>query len=252
MLVVASAALTACDVVVTSLNAKGKAEDTWSRTYPITANGQVEIVNLNGGIDVVGGEGTQVEVVAERTARAATDDVAREFLKQVEIREEVNADRVRLETKVPSNPEGKRAEIRYRVKVPATVSVRVTDVNGAVEVTGIKGALKAETTNGGVRGRDLSGAVEATTTNGGIKLAFASLASGGIRAETTNGGVDVTIPASAKADVKLSCTNGGISVDGLKLEGGESSRRRVEGRLNGGGPSVSLETVNGGIRFSGK
>ena len=93
--------LSACDVVVTSLHAKGKAEDQWSRTYPMAASGEVEIVNTNGAITVVGADGSQVEVVAERTARAATDADAQDFLKQIEIREDVTGNHIRLETRTP-------------------------------------------------------------------------------------------------------------------------------------------------------
>ena len=41
---------------------------------------------------------------------------------------------------------------------------------------------------------------------------------------------------------------GGINVSGLKLETTESTRRRVEGKLNGGGTLIDLRTTNGGIR----
>jgi hypothetical protein len=252
VVLVAAATVSACDVVVTSLNARGKAQDQWTRTYPISAGGKVEILNTNGAIDVVGSDGTQVEVMAERTARAATDEDAKEFLKQVVISEEVSAGSIRLETKVPRNISGKSAEVAYHLKVPASVGVRVENTNGQVTLTALKGDLRAETTNGGVRGQQLSGAVAATTTNGSVKLQFDAVAAGGIQAETTNGSVDLTIPSTAKADVKARCVNGGIGINGLTLEGGESSRRRVDGRLNGGGPTISAETTNGAIRITGK
>ena len=52
------------------------------------------------------------------------------------------------------------------------------------------------------------------------------------------------------ATISASVTNGGISADGLSIETTESSRRRLEGRLNGGGPQVRLEGTNGGIRIA--
>ncbi len=112
--------------------------------------------------------------------------------------------------------------------------------------------MKAETGNGSVKGSDLSGAIEASTTNGSVRLDVSTVASGGIRAETVNGTVTLTLPSSARADVQASCVNGRIAVDGLKLDGPETTRRRVEGRLNGGGPKVIVETTNGGIKLTGK
>ncbi len=252
VLIGAAIALPGCDVVVTSLNPNAKAEEGWSRTYPITAGGQVEILNTSGAISLVAGDGTQVEVVAEKTARAATDTDAKDLLKQIAIREDVTAGRVRLETRQPTTLDGRRVEVRYRVTLPASVSVRVQNTNGEIVAEGLKGSLRAETTNGGIRGRGLSGRVEATTTNGGVRLQLDAVSPDGVRAETINGGIDLTLPSGAKADVRARCVNGGISVSGLALSGGESSRRRVEGKLNGGGALVAVETTNGGVRISGQ
>jgi len=71
-----------------------------------------------------------------------------------------------------------------------------------------------------------------------------------VSARTTNGGVVLMLPESAKADVSASCTNGGIVVSpDLTLSVTEQSRRKLEGRLNGGGASIELQTTNGGVRI---
>jgi DUF4097 and DUF4098 domain-containing protein YvlB len=75
----------------------------------------------------------------------------------------------------------------------------------------------------------------------------------GIRLQTTNGGVSLTLPSTAKADIEAQVTNGGIDTGSLNIERvGESTRRKLEGRLNGGGPRVRLETTNGGVHVGGK
>ena len=251
VVVAAAFALAGCDVVVSSLNAKARAEQPWSRSYALSATGTVEVINGNGRIQVRGGEGTQVEVKATVVARAATDQQAQEYLKQIEIREDVSADHVRLETTAP-RVSGSHAEVQYELVVPEGASVRLNNTNGQIHITGVNGSVRAETTNGGVKGVDLSGRVEASTTNGGVDLEMLAVAEGGVRAETTNGGVSVRLPADAKANLRASCVNGGISVTGLTLEGGESTRRRVEGRLNGGGPVIEVETTNGGVRVAAR
>jgi hypothetical protein len=247
---IAIVGVSACDVVVTSLESKGKAEDQWTKTYSL-ASGDLEIVNVNGSIEVVGAEGGDVQVVAERTAQGATDDDAKKILAEVQTVEEVGPTRIRLEIKAPAGG-GRRLTVKYHVKVPAAVNVRLVNQNGSLDASAIKGTLKAETGNGSVKGRDLGGTVEVSTTNGSVRLDVTGVASGGIRAGTVNGSVEVSIPSAARADVQASCINGRISLDGLKLDGPESTRRRVEGRLNGGGPKVVLETTNGAIRLTGK
>ena len=79
---------------------------------------------------------------------------------------------------------------------------------------------------------------------------MASVGAERISLETTNGGVTLTLPEKAKATVSASCTNGGINVGSLdNFDVTEKSRRRLEGKLNGGGTEVELRTTNGGIRL---
>lgn len=249
LVLAAAASLAGCDVVVSSMNASGKAQDEWTRSYPIGPNGRVELDNTNGLVEVLATDSPEVQVRAERIARANTDDAAKQLLKQVQIKENVTPGLIRLETVLPSGTGfGNRGEVRYYLKVPAHVSVRLHNTNGQIRVDGIKGAVRVETTNGGVRGRDLSGPIEASTTNGGVDLEVNALADGGIRATTTNGGVSLTIPENAKARLKATCVHGGVNVSGLTVEG-ENGQKLVDGKVNGGGPAISLETTNGGIRI---
>jgi hypothetical protein len=41
-------------------------------------------------------------------------------------------------------------------------------------------------------------------------------------------------------------------VSSLTLDASEQSRRRLDAKLNGGGPRIELETTNGGIKIVGK
>jgi hypothetical protein len=240
--------LAGCDLSLGHLTAR--ATDEWTRTYPLTATGEVRIVNTNGRIEVEGTDGTTVEVRAERIARGATDTAARELLPRIVIKEDVRPDRVSLETERMSGIMiGAAFEVRYHVRAPKTAMITVQNTNGAVQVTAITGRVVAHTTNGGVSGKGLGGGLEARSTNGGVNIDMASVGTEKIALRTTNGGVTLALPESAKADLSASCTNGGINVSSLdKLEVTETSRRRLEGRLNGGGTPIELRTTNGGIR----
>ncbi len=248
---VAATALTACDVVINSLDVKGRATDQWTKTYQVAPTGEIEIATTNGGIDVTGGAGDRVEVIAERTARGMTDEDAKKLLGQVQVVEDSAPAKLRLEMKTPAGESG-HLEVKYHVKAPSGVSVRLRTSNGEISVIQLTGGVNADVTNGSIRGRELGGAVEASTTNGTVRLDMTAVAPGGIRAETVNGAVDVTIPAGAKADVDANCVNGRIAIDGMKLDGPERTRRHVGGRLNGGGPRIVLDATNGGIRIAAK
>ena len=238
-----------CDLSLGHLSAR--ATDEWTHTYPLTAGGEIRIVITNGVIDVEGVDGSTVEVRAERIARGATEAAAKELLPRIIIKEEAKPDRVSLETERMSGIMiGAGFEVRYHVRAPKHALVNVTNTNGLVSVKGLAGKVVAHTTNGGVKGSGLSGGVEARTTNGGVTIDMAAVGADPISLETTNGGVSLALPEKAKATVTASCTNGGISVGSLdNFEVSEKSRRRLEGKLNGGGTSVELHTTNGGVRL---
>jgi DUF4097 and DUF4098 domain-containing protein YvlB len=243
--------LAACELAMANLRAE--AREPWTRSFTLPDNGRFELENTNGSIDVQPSDGSQIEVAAERIAKAASDEAAKALLKEIDITVDQSGDRVRLKSKYPRGLRMASVEIRYVVKVPATVSVKVENTNGRVTLTGLANAVDARTTNGGVSGRGLKGPVRASTTNGGVNVDVDVVHADGIELNTTNGGVKLQLPESAKADISATCVNGGISTERLALDGsGETSRRRVDGRLNGGGPRVRLETVNGGVRIVGK
>jgi hypothetical protein len=248
----------ACDVNIGAGDfsfsaASGRATDQWSRTYQVARGGRFEVVNVNGQVQVEQATGADVEVRAERIAKASTDEAAKELLGKVDMVETKSADSVKVETRTPKNWGRGGVEVKYFVKVPAGVKVSAQTTNGGIRLINISNEVVATTTNGGVNGDGLTGAVEATTTNGGIDLSLGAVAEGGLKAETVNGGVVVVVPRDAKADLRASVVNGGLSVGDLPFEKiGEQSRRRVEGKLNGGGPPIVIGAVNGGVRLAGK
>lgn len=263
-------AVAACDIAVDSHGgfdfglAAGKAADEWTRSFPLGAGGRIEIINVNGQILAEASDGSSVELRAERTAKAPTDEAARELLGKIEMREEVGDQRVRVEVRAPrmSGPSGH--EIKWVVRVPRGVAVDLRTINGGVKMVGLDGDVRARSTNGGVSGLGLAAtSVDAAVTNGGVEIELAkALASGSVDLEAVNGGVTLMLPPDSKADITGRCVNGGVSVTDLDLEvtaqegEGRSQnarvqtyRRRVDGKLNGGGARISLETVNGGVKI---
>lgn len=248
---------TGCDIKVGEQGmsvdfALGKATDEWTRSYTIEPGGRLEIVNVNGTIHASPASGGQVEVRAVRELRAGSEDEAREILRTSAMREEVAPDRVVVQP--PARPEGEGGHrrpqmvVRYDVRVPAGLVLAFKTQNGEIRVDNVVGQLTASTTNGGITGLALSGSVDASTTNGGIQMDMATL-TGDTRLVTVNGGVHLSVPSAIDADLEASAVNGGVSVetgDGLSIS--ETSRQRVTGRFNKGGPRIQLQTTNGGVR----
>lgn len=150
-------------------------------------------------------------------------------------------------------------------------NVEAHSSNGNIEVQDVKGNVNFRTSNGGVHADNVSGAFEAETSNGGIRahlrdtesgrpirlgtsngsidLEVESLRQNDVIATTSNGPITVRMPASASATLHASTnSNGSIRSDfDVTLRGGELSKHRIEGSINGGGPRVELTTSNGNI-----
>jgi hypothetical protein len=198
-----------------------------------------------------------VDVTAIKKARGASPEGAKAALERATITEDVSASGIKIDTKIARvqgiSFGGGGVQVEYHVKVPAGAEVKFTTVNGGIEVRGLTGRITAETTNGGVTTRDIGGQLEATTTNGGLDIDVSKMPEGGVKLECTNGGIKFRLPRDAKATISASIANGGISSHDLEIEQtGEPNRRRLEGRLNGGGPRVQIEGTNGGITIAGR
>lgn len=243
-----------CDIALSDFRATETAE--WRKTCELMPGGRVEIGNVNGKIEVQPSTGNTVEVVARKTARASTSEAARQALERTEIQDSASPSSVRIETKTQRGSSffgGSNVDVHYTVRVPAGADVKFTTVNGGVEVTGLTGQVTAETVNGGVKLMDVSGGINASTVNGGVEAELARVSDSGVRLGCTNGGIRLRLPRDAKANLSARIMNGGIDTTGLDIEtSGSSSRRHLEGRLNGGGPRIDIEGTNGGIRIGAR
>lgn len=261
----AGLSVSACDIK-TSANGDfsfdisgGKAVDTWSRSYKIPATGRFELINVNGRITAEATDGNEVIVEGRRTAKARSDELAKEQLAKLEIREEVGDSTVRVESRPPRFNGGFSGhEIEWTVKIPKGLTVDLRTVNGGVRLNGLSGDIMAKTTNGGVQGTNIvPGQIEAQSVNGGVTFELAAPldATDSIQLETVNGGAELSMAQESKATITARCVNGGVHVDGLDISKESQSnefekRRRLNGTMNGGGARVTLSTTNGGIRLN--
>jgi hypothetical protein len=209
-------------------------------TRPLAANGELDLSNTNGSVRLVAWDEAKVRIEA---TKHATSERALEELK-VEI--EGEGDRVTVRTRYP-RPHwlGNGGSVEYRVSVPRGARVRVDDVNGRVEVGGVSGSVHATTVNGSVDLTEVGGPIEASAVNGSVEVDVARVdASASSSIHTTNGSVRLTLPRDASADIEAHTVNGSVSCD-FDLDGGHRSRRRLEGRIGGGGARFEVGTVNG-------
>lgn len=234
---------------------QGKANDEWVRTYSLPKGGRLEIVNTYGSIDAFPAKGDAVEVTAERELRLGNPDIVQEQLKKVAMIEEVTPDRVRVQSPtglgIGDGPlHGATLGVNYKVGIPPGLIVLLKSEHGNVKVENVQGQLTATTTNGGLTLRGVSGPVDARTVNGGVNATLTAV-TGDVTVSAVNGGVRLGVPPTADAEIEATAVNGGASVDdALGVVTTQKERQRVIGRLNKGGPKITAQVVNGGVRVT--
>lgn len=243
-----------CDLMVAGHGSRAKASDVWERSYDLGETPTLSVSNTNGSVTVVAHDQPTIVVEAERTVQAVTEAGARELLAAVTINEEVSGSSVALTTRRPrAFSMGQHAQVRYDIKVPRGASLQLRTTNGALSLEGVQGVIDLETVNGRVRGTGLGKVQRAETVNGSMDLALEALPAEGATFETVNGSVELTLPAATAARVEVRTVNGSITVDGFdRADEPERRRRRYDGSVNGGGPPLRIETVNGSVSVRGR
>jgi DUF4097 and DUF4098 domain-containing protein YvlB len=117
--------------------------------------------------------------------------------------------------------------------------------NVYAEQTGM-GDVKAETGSGNIELRNLHGGLRAGTGSGNINVGGAPTTDW--KLETGSGNVDLW-PGSTGITLNAESGSGGIHSEHQVETQGESSRHHLAGKLNGGGPTVRIETGSGEIRI---
>jgi len=242
--------LGACNVQFSN---DAEAHDQWKKSYTLTQPGVFELRDSNGTIQIETGEGNAVEVVADRTMKAGTEEAAKEALAHFEFIETVTPNHVAIDgSNFQSMMLGKSLKNEYHIRVPAWAGVTVNTSNGDVRITGAGTPLRVKASNGRIRGTGLRGETTVTTTNGTTNLDFARMPEADITCETTNGEIVVVVPSDSKARISAHVTNGGIRHSGLDLSIAEETRRRLDATIGGGGPQIRLSATNGVVSVQGR
>lgn len=217
----------------------------FSQTFPINSAGTVSLDSVNGTVEIVGWDKNEVSVEAEKIASTV------EGLKRIEITIDATADRVAIKTRFEKKWFSfgfNRAEVRYKIRVPATATLKKIDVvNADVHVRGVRGCVDLDTVNGSIDAEGLAHGGRFDTVNGSIRASFIAIAAKDrISLDTVNGSATVTLPANAAFTLKADSVNGSISCD-YPITIGKSGRSHLNGSVNGGGADVVLDSVNGGL-----
>lgn len=241
------------------------AQDRVEKTLPLAAGGSFSLQNVNGDLTVALGKEGEVHLVAEKKVKALDQERAQKALAQLEVAIDAKPSAVSVETRYPKfeglfGGTGFSVSVAYTVEVPPGTQVRLETVNGTVRVDAPGSRVSCETTNGSVRvgGAALLKAVtvngriefhaenveEVSSTNGSVEGTVVTARPSSGKVETVNGSVTLKLPSGSAVRIEAENVNGSIQSGFPALKG---SKHSMSGDLNGGGQTLSIETVNGSI-----
>lgn len=125
--------------------------------------------------------------------------------------------------------------------------------NGHIRVENLKGAFEAETSNASITARidhlPPGRPIKARSSNGSIDLTLPDYKDQSIDAETGNSGITLHLPSNINADLRAATSNANVSTDFEVTMSGTFNKHRLEGRIGSGGPTIRVNSSNGGIRI---
>jgi DUF4097 and DUF4098 domain-containing protein YvlB len=248
---------TLCALLFLALSAhasdhRGDQTEEFHQTYTISADGRVELDNINGDVHITSWDRNEVKVDAVKYADT------KERLDEAKIEVDSGKDYVSIRTKYRDHDHtfnwgshNNPASVEYTITVPRAANLdEIKLINGELDVAGMNGEVRASCINGKLEAHDLSGRAHLSTINGHLDVRFSQLAHNAVELSSVNGSVELTIPSDSKAELEASTISGGISNDfGLHVNNHRFVGHDLRGELGTGGAHIKLENVNGGIEI---
>jgi DUF4097 and DUF4098 domain-containing protein YvlB len=245
----------ACALFIFALGAhasdhRGALTEEFHQTYALTPDGRVELDNINGAVHISSWDRNEVKVDAVKYADT------KERLDEAKIEIDSGKDYLSIHTKYPehdhtwnwgshNNPAG----VEYTLTVPRMARLdEIKLINGALDLAGVSGEVRASCINGRLEAHDLAGRARLETINGRLDARFEQLAGNSVELSSVNGSVELTIPSDSLAEVEANTVSGGIENDfGLHVNHHQFVGHSLRGELGNGGTHIKLEDVNGRI-----
>ncbi len=255
-------------------------EASFDRTLSVSGRVELSVSTGSGNIHLTRGADNQVHIFGKvRSSWGGNDDQVREIAAHPPIEQTGNIVRIGDRHQNLHN-----ISIDYEIQAPENVfleagsgsgnitvdgvgqDARLTTGSGNIHATGLHGGFTVDTGSGSIYAEQAgAGDVKAQTGSGSIELRNLH---GGLRAGTGSGSIKVggtpssewklgtgsgsveLWPGSSGFTLDASTGSGGIHSDRDVVTHGESNRHHLSGAVNGGGPTVRIETGSGSIRIN--
>ncbi len=233
-----------------SVSYKEKHEEKFAKSVSLAKDGEVNLTNISGHIEVRTWDKGEVKIDALKISRASTAAKAKENAAKVKIVVEKEGNTLKIETEYPDNKkEWKRdsinVSVNYNLMIPAKAAVKISSVSGSVDLENIGGAAKAKAVSGNVTVMRAAKGVDCEAVSGNIVVrdvtgdAYLNTISGRINAEGIKGSIKATVVSGgieligvSEADkVEAEAVSGIIVYEGRISRGGRYTINSHSGRV---------------------
>jgi DUF4097 and DUF4098 domain-containing protein YvlB len=262
------------------------ADGTFDKTLHVSGSVMLSVNTGSGYIHVTPGSDSEVHIIghvhANRWSSWAGSGSAEDQVKQVVSNPPIEQDGTTISVGKHTNYHN--ISIDYDITTPRGTNLEADSGSGDLRLSDIGGPLKANTGSGSIEATGLSGRVALQTGSGDISAEMhaapdvkAQTGSGSIKLRGVNGGLyaetgsgDIEIEGQPGTNWKLETGSGSITLDtggrakfSLDATTGSGSihsdppisthgsleRHHITGDINGGGPTVRVETGSGDVRI---
>jgi DUF4097 and DUF4098 domain-containing protein YvlB len=231
---------------VSNQRSAGDVTDQINKTITLAPGSNVTIRSINGRVSIETWDSDKAEI---NIAIRASDRTAMER-RPILVDHTPNSLIIRVEEDREGRKSGwDRGWVRHEVnlKLPKSVNLKISSVNGTVGVGAITGEVGVSSVNGRVEVAQAGTATALSSINGRVSLSLLRLGEGGLRVSSVNGGVELGLPSATNAEVDVRSVNGGIDSDLPITVVGEMKRGQLRGTIGSGGPPIIITSVNGGV-----
>ena len=269
-------------VLVAAAHPAVASEATFDKTLSVSGAVTLHVNTGSGNIHITTGSDNQVHVIGHVKAGWGGSD---ERVKEIAANPPIEQTGSILRIGMQHGDNMRHITIDYEIQAPAKTFLDASSGSGDVDDDGVGSNARLNTGSGHIHAKGLSsgysvetgsgdiyaegtgaGDVKAHTGSGNIELRNVN---GGVKAETGSG--DIKLSGSPKSDWRLttgsgnaelwpekaaftldaSTGSGDIHTDHeMLVQGSAESHHHVTGRINGGGPTVKIETGSGGYSDS--
>tara|TARA_R110000868_G_scaffold190107_5_gene433705 strand:+ start:2060 stop:2848 length:789 start_codon:yes stop_codon:yes gene_type:complete len=160
----------------------------------------------------------------------------------------------------------KNLRVKFELTVPENYNLELQTSGGSLSIEDITGQVNARTSGGAIKVGNITGNVKLKTSGGSISTAAIS---GNLNAHTSGGSIQTIINKQLSDDAKLTTSGGSITAELIEdiqidlyaatsggrvktdfIVDGSVKKQSIKGKINGGGPKLTLTTSGGSIKIN--